>query len=50
MSKKTLTTKLTNAVEAPAPTSVWGYRGVPGKGGSTQNSAIYAKTNTKEND
>ena len=50
MKKKKFTTKLTNAVEAPAPTSVWGYKGVPGKGGDTLNSAIISKTNTKEND
>jgi hypothetical protein len=50
MSKKIFTTKLTNAVEPPAPTSVWGYKGVPGKGGKTRNSIIISKSNTKEND
>lgn len=48
MSKKKFTTKLTNAIEPPAPTSVWGYKGVPGKGGSTNNSTIIANTNKKE--
>lgn len=47
---KKFTTKLTNAVEPPAPTSVWGYKGCPGKGGSTRNATIVNKTNAKEND
>lgn len=47
--KKNFTTKMTNAVEPPAPTSVWGYKGVPGKGGKTNNSAIIAKSDKKEN-
>ena len=50
MSNKTFTTKLTNAIEPAVPTSVWGYRGVPGKGGKTNNSAIINKINVKEND
>lgn len=50
MRNKAFVTKLTNAVDAPAPTSVWGYKGVPGKGGKTQNSTIINKTNPKEND
>lgn len=50
MSKKKFTTKLTNAVEPAAPTSVWGYKGVPGKGGKTRNSIIVNKTNAKENE
>lgn len=45
MSKKKFVTKLTNAIEPPAPTSVWGYKGVPGKGGETRNAAIIAKSN-----
>ena len=36
---KKFTTKMTNAVEPPAPASVWG-KGVPGKGGKTTNSTI----------
>lgn len=47
--KKKFTTKLTNAVEPPAPTSVWGYKGCAGKGGKTNN-AIINKTDKKEND
>lgn len=43
--KKKFTSKLTNAVEPPAPTSVWGYKGASGKGGKTKNSII---TNKKE--
>lgn len=50
MSKKKFTNKLSNTVESPAPTSVWGYRGIPGKGGKTLNSVIINKTNSKEND
>jgi len=46
---KKFTNKLTNAVEVPAPTYVWGYKGVPGKGGKTKNSNITEKTNEKEN-
>ena len=38
----------TNTVAPPAPTSVWGYKGVPGKGGKTRNSTIPEKTNEKE--
>lgn len=45
MSKKKFTTKANNAIAPPAPTSVWGYKGVPGKGGKTRNSAIIAKSN-----
>lgn len=37
-----------NAVTPPAPTSVWGYKGVPGKGGKTRNSTIPEKTTEKE--
>lgn len=47
--KKTFTSKATNAVEPAAPTSVWGYKGCPGKGGKTQNSII-TKTTAKENE
>lgn len=39
-----------NKVQAPAPTSVWGYKGVPGKGGKTRNATIPEKTTEKEND
>ena len=46
--KKKFTTKLSNAVEPPAPTSVWGYKGCAGKGGKTINSVLIAKSNTKE--
>ena len=48
MSKKKFATKLTNAIEPPAPTSVWGYKGVPGKGGNTNNAAIIANPTKKE--
>ena len=48
--KKCFTTKLTNAVEPPAPTSVWGYKGCAGKGGSTLNATIINKTDNKETD
>ena len=46
--KKKFATKMTNAISPPAPTSVWGYKGVPGKGGSTRNAAIIANPNKKE--
>lgn len=36
-------TKATNAIESARPTSVWGYKGVPGKGGKTHNAAIVEK-------
>lgn len=48
--KKKFTTKLTNAIEPPAPTSVWGYKGVPGKGGSTKNAVITNNSIKKENE
>ena len=50
MSKKKFTTKMSYEIEPPAPTSVWGYKGVPGKGGKTHNSNIINKPNAKEND
>lgn len=40
MKKKKFTTKLTNAVEPAAPSSVWGRRPCAGKGGKTQNASI----------
>ena len=48
--KKKFTTKLTNAIEPPAPTSVWGYKCVPGKGGKTKNATIIANPTKKETD
>ena len=45
---KKFTTKMTNAVEPPAPASVWG-KGVPGKGGATTNSSITENKIEKEN-
>lgn len=48
--KKKFTTKMNNAIAPPAPTSVWGYKGVPGKGGKTCNSTIIANINKKETD
>ena len=48
--KRKFTNKLTNAIEPPAPTSVWGYKGVPGKGGKTKNAVITANPNKKETD
>lgn len=33
-------TKATNAISAPAPASVWGYKGCAGKGGHTTNAVI----------
>jgi hypothetical protein len=48
MKKKVFTNKMTNAVEPPAPTSVWGYKGCAGKGGRTRNAAIFNKTEKKE--
>lgn len=50
MSKKKFTTKMTYAIEPPAPTYVWGYKGVPGKGGKTKNAVITANVNKKETD
>ena len=50
MKKKKFTSKATNAVEPAAPKSVWGYSGVPGKGGKTHNSTIIEKKTEKEND
>lgn len=38
----------TNAVEPAAPASVWGYKGVPGKGGKTKNSTITENKTEKE--
>ena len=46
MSKK-FTTKVTNSVKTETPTSVWGHKGVPGKGGATKNANIISK---KENE
>ena len=47
--KKKFTSKLNNAVEPAAPTSVWGYKGCAGKGGNTRNSNIISdKSNKKE--
>jgi hypothetical protein len=50
--KKHFTMTATNAVDDPAPTSVWGYKGAPGKGGKTRNSDIIREEhkNEKEND
>ena len=45
---KKFTTKMTNAVEPPAPASVWG-KGIPGKGGATTNSSITENKIEKEN-
>lgn len=45
---KKFTTKMTNAVEPPAPVSIWG-KGVPGKGGATTNSSIIENKTEKEN-
>lgn len=50
MSKKKFTTKATYEIEPPAPTSVWGYKGVPGKGGKTKNATIIANPIKKETD
>lgn len=47
--KKKFTGKASNAVDCARPTSVWGYKGVPGKGGKTNNAAIAEKKNEKEN-
>lgn len=49
MKKKKYSGKMTNAIESAAPTSVWGYKGVPGKGGKTSNSTITEKKIEKEN-
>ncbi len=49
MKKKKYSGKMTNAIEPAAPTSVWGYKGVPGKGGKTHNSTITEKKTEKEN-
>lgn len=48
MKKYRFTGRMTNAVEAAAPSSIWG-KGVPGKGGKTTNSAITEKKSDKEN-
>ena len=48
--KKKFPTKLTNAIEPPPPTSVWGYKGVPGKGGKTKNATIITNPTKKETD
>ena len=50
MSKKKFTTKANNAIAPPAPTSVLGYKGVPGKGGPTRNASIIANPIKKETD
>lgn len=51
MKKKKFTNWVaTNAVEPAAPKSVWGYSGVPGKGGKTRNATITEKKTEKEND
>lgn len=48
---KKFTNTMTNTIEPAAPASVWG-KGVPGKGGATNNSTIGEKKNEteKEND
>lgn len=46
--KKKFNIKSNNAIEPPAPTSVWGYKGVPGKGGRTKNAVIANNSNKKE--
>ena len=38
----------TNAVEAAAPASVWGYKGCAGKGGKPLNAKIVEKEPTQE--
>ena len=48
--KKRFTNKLTNAIDPPATTSVWGYKGVPGKGGKTKNASIANNSTKKENE
>lgn len=48
--KKKFTTKANNAIAPPAPTSVLGYKGVPGKGGTTKNAVIVANVTKKETD
>lgn len=50
MGKKKFTTKANNTIAPPAPTSVWGYKGVPGKGGPTRNAVIVANVTKKETD
>ena len=46
--KRKFTTKLTNAIDPPAPTSVWNYKGCAGKSGKTRNATIAnTKTETK---
>lgn len=37
--KKKFTTTATNAIEPASPSSIWG-KGVPGKGGNTNNALI----------
>ena len=49
MKKRVFTSKMTNAIEPAAPASIWG-KGVPGKGGKTNNGAIVEKKTEKEND
>ena len=47
--KKKFTVTMTNTITNSAPASVWG-KGVPGKGGKTNNSAIVENTtDTKQN-
>ena len=46
--KKKFTTTLTNAVEPPAPTSVWDYKGCVGKGGKPLNAKIVEQESIKE--
>lgn len=48
MKKKFSIGTASNAVAPAAPASVWGYKGVPGKGGKTKNSIIVEHKNEKE--
>lgn len=46
--KKKFTFKAANTVEPPAPTSVWGYKGCPGKGKPIKNHLIERQNETIE--
>lgn len=48
MKKKFKSGTASNAVSPAAPASVWGYKGVPGKGGKTKNSIITENRTEKE--
>lgn len=48
MKKKFNIGTASNTVAPAAPTSVWGYKGVPGKGGKTKNSVIAENKTEKE--